>query len=276
MNSFKLLVVFILLLLGSFAQRFQRHLFDGTQNGYINGDTEMDTSDSLSSDGDNYEQYGKDVKFIRDGEEAELELENKELMFKFCSDGCMDQKVIVCYDAEDPFLKEGCSSNQCVFQAGVEKEGGASSLRKNLLWLMTTGNGIRFNDNNEKCATVVIKSPEATAEGFQPFPSCNPKKYDGKVIKLRVSGVKPGCPFYVLNAKKWVPPPPTTSATQNSTELSQTTKPSEANTTLWIGIGVGIFILLIVVIGFGRGVDSGVDSGVGVGIGVMHRKDQRK
>uniref|UniRef100_A0AC35FFJ3 Uncharacterized protein n=1 Tax=Panagrolaimus sp. PS1159 TaxID=55785 RepID=A0AC35FFJ3_9BILA len=118
---------------------------------------------------------------------------------------------------------------------------------------MTTGNGIRFDDKDEKCATVLMESPEATAKGFQPFPSCDPKKYDGKVIKLSVSGVTYGCPLYVLNAKKWTPPPPTTT-TQNSSDLSETnqttSKSSEANTTLWIGIGVGIFILLIVVIGF--------------------------
>uniref|UniRef100_A0AC35FD85 Uncharacterized protein n=1 Tax=Panagrolaimus sp. PS1159 TaxID=55785 RepID=A0AC35FD85_9BILA len=105
---------------------------------------------------------------------------------------------------------------------------------------MTTGNGIRFDDKDEKCATVLMESPEATAKGFQPFPSCDPKKYDGKVIKLSVSGVTYGCPLYVLNAKKWIPPPTTT--TQNSSALSEidqtTSKSSEANTTLWIGIGL--------------------------------------
>uniref|UniRef100_A0A914QIZ0 Uncharacterized protein n=1 Tax=Panagrolaimus davidi TaxID=227884 RepID=A0A914QIZ0_9BILA len=87
MNSFKLLVVFILLLLGSFAQRFHRHIINATQNGYINGKTEMESLDALVSDEEIYEQYGDDIKFVSDGKEVELELET--LKFKFCSDGCM-------------------------------------------------------------------------------------------------------------------------------------------------------------------------------------------
>uniref|UniRef100_A0AC35GR54 Uncharacterized protein n=1 Tax=Panagrolaimus sp. PS1159 TaxID=55785 RepID=A0AC35GR54_9BILA len=93
MNSFKLLVVFILLFLGSFAQRFQRHLFDGTQNGFIIGNSEMDNLDALSSDGDNYVQNGNDIKFFGNEREGiELELQNNELMFGFCSDGCMGKQ----------------------------------------------------------------------------------------------------------------------------------------------------------------------------------------
>uniref|UniRef100_A0AC35GEK4 Uncharacterized protein n=1 Tax=Panagrolaimus sp. PS1159 TaxID=55785 RepID=A0AC35GEK4_9BILA len=132
----KLLVVFILLLFVSFAQRFQRHSINGTQNGYTNDNTEIDNLDALSSDGENAVQNGADVKFVGDSGKVGLEMVYNELKFKFCSDGCMDQKVIVCYDCEntDETLRGDCDLNQCGMIAGVEKDDkGMASQRKNLL-----------------------------------------------------------------------------------------------------------------------------------------------
>uniref|UniRef100_A0A914Z5V1 Uncharacterized protein n=1 Tax=Panagrolaimus superbus TaxID=310955 RepID=A0A914Z5V1_9BILA len=49
------------------------------------------------------------------------------LEFKFCSEGCRDQTVSVCYDAQniDSSLQTGCPSNQCMFKAGVSKSQGS-------------------------------------------------------------------------------------------------------------------------------------------------------
>uniref|UniRef100_A0A914Q636 Uncharacterized protein n=1 Tax=Panagrolaimus davidi TaxID=227884 RepID=A0A914Q636_9BILA len=248
MNSFKLLVVFIPLLFGSFAQRFQRHLINGTQNGLVNGTAEWDNLDSLASDGEIYEQNGGDVKFVRDGGNVELELEKKELKFEFCSDGCMDKEVIACYDSSkpNPNAKGDCDSNQCEFRAGVSETG-----EDPILWFKDKFHLKFFRKNNGICKMAIMKFPDAKPDGMRQFASCEPLKHDGNVIKLYVHQVPPGCPFFVLNAKKWTPP--STAATQNSSEttLITTAKSSEANITLWILIGVGIFILLIVVIGFG-------------------------
>uniref|UniRef100_A0A914PSG6 Uncharacterized protein n=1 Tax=Panagrolaimus davidi TaxID=227884 RepID=A0A914PSG6_9BILA len=194
MNSFKLLFVFILLLLGSFAQRFQRHLFNGTQNGMISENSKIDNLDALSSDEEIYVPDGDDVKFVRDGREVELELKYKELMFKFCSDGCMDQTVIACYDSTNSnSLSQGdCDPGQCEFKAGVLKD-----LGKNLIWFKSDKNLQSGYEN--KCETAIMAFPETKTAGFRPFPSCEPLKHDGNVVKLYVRQVPPGCPFYVVS-----------------------------------------------------------------------------
>uniref|UniRef100_A0AC35FGP3 Uncharacterized protein n=1 Tax=Panagrolaimus sp. PS1159 TaxID=55785 RepID=A0AC35FGP3_9BILA len=119
MNSFKLLVVSILLLLGSFAQRFERHSINATQNGYTNGNTEMDNLDALSSDEEMYVQDGENVKFVGDSGKVGLEMVYNQLKFHFRSDGCMGKTVIVCYDCEntDETLRGDCDLNQCDFRA---------------------------------------------------------------------------------------------------------------------------------------------------------------
>uniref|UniRef100_A0A914QJK5 Uncharacterized protein n=1 Tax=Panagrolaimus davidi TaxID=227884 RepID=A0A914QJK5_9BILA len=216
----------------------------------------MDKLDNLASDGENYVQEGDNIKFVRPGGEVELEMKYENLEFKFCSAGCMGKHVVVCYDCEtsDEILQGDCDSNQCEFQAGVSKDTvGSRFWRKNYLWFITSGRNKVFEENDKICESIVMKTPEAKVS-FQTAPiiSRDPKKYDGKVIKLGVSEVKYGCPLYVLNAKKWVP----TTTNQNTTEFSQTTKstaePSEANTTIWIVIGVVLFIIFAVfVIGLG-------------------------
>uniref|UniRef100_A0A914PJ63 Uncharacterized protein n=1 Tax=Panagrolaimus davidi TaxID=227884 RepID=A0A914PJ63_9BILA len=206
----------------------------------------MDNLDTLSSDGENA------VKFVRNGEEAELELENKELMFKFCSIGCMGKEVVACFDSKgsDSLRRGGCNPGQCEFRAGVSKVGGSS-----FLWFTSGKFMTEITDPNGICATATMAFPYALVSSTltDKFPSCEPLKHDGNVVKLYVHQAPPGCPFYVENAKKWTPP--STTPAQNSSDLSETnqttSKSSEASTTLWIGIGVGIFIFLIVVIGFG-------------------------
>uniref|UniRef100_A0A914QYB8 Uncharacterized protein n=1 Tax=Panagrolaimus davidi TaxID=227884 RepID=A0A914QYB8_9BILA len=249
MNSFKLLVVFTLLFFGIFAQRFQRHLINVTQNGYINGNTEINNLDSLASDEDNYEQYGDDVKLVKGGGKAELVLKYKTLKLKLCSDGCMGKTVIACYDSTNPNsnAKGDCGLNQCEFKAGVSE----GDDKMSFLWFYDKFYNKCFPKDGHICATTTTKVPDATSDGIRLFPSCEPLKHDENV-KMYVNQVPSGCPFYVENAKIWPPPPPTTT-TQISPSLSKETisKSSEANTTLWIGISVEIFILLIVVIGFG-------------------------
>uniref|UniRef100_A0AC35GPK3 Uncharacterized protein n=1 Tax=Panagrolaimus sp. PS1159 TaxID=55785 RepID=A0AC35GPK3_9BILA len=212
----------------------------------------MDNLDTLSSDGENAVQNGDNVKFVGNVREGtELELENKELMFKFCSDGCMDKVVIACFESTDSndILQGDCAPGQCMFKAGVSKD---RTYGTKHLWFMSDRFSTKIVDLNGKCATATMAFPDASSTFTDDFLSCEPLKHDGNVVKLYVKHV--GCPFYVLNAKKWIPPT-TTTATQNSSSLSEanqtTSKSSEANTSLWIGIGVGIFILLIVIIGFG-------------------------
>uniref|UniRef100_A0AC35FCR8 Uncharacterized protein n=1 Tax=Panagrolaimus sp. PS1159 TaxID=55785 RepID=A0AC35FCR8_9BILA len=83
----------------------------------------MNNLDALSSDGQNYEQDDKDIKFFENVREEgiELELENKKLAFKLCSDGCMDKEVIACYDSTNPnrLARGGCGPGQCKVKAGV-------------------------------------------------------------------------------------------------------------------------------------------------------------
>uniref|UniRef100_A0A914QL23 Uncharacterized protein n=1 Tax=Panagrolaimus davidi TaxID=227884 RepID=A0A914QL23_9BILA len=168
----------------------------------------------------------------------------------------MGEKVVVCYDCENTneALQGNCDSNQCGMIAGVKKDEGMASGRQNFLWFISTGFSRPFGENDEICESIVMKSPEAEVT-FQttPIKSCDPKKYDGKVIKLSVNGVKPGCPLFILNAKKWTPPLTTSPSTQNSSETTQitTAKSSNSDTTLWIGIGGGIFVLLIIFIVLG-------------------------
>uniref|UniRef100_A0A914NYW4 Uncharacterized protein n=1 Tax=Panagrolaimus davidi TaxID=227884 RepID=A0A914NYW4_9BILA len=210
----------------------------------------MESLDNLASDGKNYEQNGGDVKFVgKEREGIELELENKQLAFKFCYDGCMKKTVRACYDSKNPNLdaKGECGPGQCEFKAGISEDAG-----KPFLWFKKELYNKGFGANG-MCTTAIMKNPEATPDGFLPFSSCEPLKHDGNVVKLYVNHVEPGCPLYVLNAKKWTPPSTTTTQNSSGTTVPDqtTSKSSEANTTLWIGIGIGIFILLIVLIGFG-------------------------
>uniref|UniRef100_A0AC35G183 Uncharacterized protein n=1 Tax=Panagrolaimus sp. PS1159 TaxID=55785 RepID=A0AC35G183_9BILA len=213
----------------------------------------MDNLDALSSDGDNYEQYGNGLKFVgneREGIELELE-KKKKLMFKFCSYGCMKKTVVACFDSANPNLlaRGDCGPGQCEFKAGVSEKDGQM-----LLWFKDDTYNKRSDTDSHICATATMAFPVSFVTLTDKFLSCEPLKHDGNVVKLYVKHVEPGCPFYVENAKKWTPPPPATTAQNSSgtTVPNQTTfRSSEANTALWIGIGVGIFIFLIVIIGFG-------------------------
>uniref|UniRef100_A0A914R6T4 Uncharacterized protein n=1 Tax=Panagrolaimus davidi TaxID=227884 RepID=A0A914R6T4_9BILA len=206
----------------------------------------MNNLDALLSDGEN------SVKFVRNGEEAELELENKKLMFEICSNGCLGKKVVACFDSadSDSLNRGGCSPGQCEFKAGVSEVAGT-----NFLWFTSGDFMTQITDPNGICATAIMEFPYASVSVTltDELPSCEPLKHDGNVVKLYIIQAPPGCPLYVLNAKKWSPQPSTT-ATQNTTEILETkettSESSESNTTLWILIGVGIFIFLIV-IGFG-------------------------
>uniref|UniRef100_A0A914PZH8 Uncharacterized protein n=1 Tax=Panagrolaimus davidi TaxID=227884 RepID=A0A914PZH8_9BILA len=132
MNIFKLLLIFAILLFGSFAQRFLRH---------STNDVLIDVKDSddnlLSSDGMNAQQVRGDVKLTGYIEEIELELD--ELKFEYCSKRdhqnvqvCMDQTVFACYDAENPDVdsQDGCGPNQCKFKAGISQGGAQNALCK--------------------------------------------------------------------------------------------------------------------------------------------------
>uniref|UniRef100_A0A914R1Y5 Uncharacterized protein n=1 Tax=Panagrolaimus davidi TaxID=227884 RepID=A0A914R1Y5_9BILA len=94
MNFFKLLLIFALVLFGSFGQRFLRHSIN---DALIDG---KDSDDNLlSSDGSNAQQVGDDVQFTGFIKEIQLQLMGNELMFEYCSKRdrqnnrlCVDQK----------------------------------------------------------------------------------------------------------------------------------------------------------------------------------------
>uniref|UniRef100_A0AC35EWV7 Uncharacterized protein n=1 Tax=Panagrolaimus sp. PS1159 TaxID=55785 RepID=A0AC35EWV7_9BILA len=131
----------------------------------------MNNLDALSSDGQNYEQDDNDIKFVENVREGiELELENKQLMFKLCSDGCM---------------------------AGVSEKDG-----KMLLQFKDDTYNKRFDTDSYICATATMAFPDAALTLTDKFPSCEPLKHDGNVVKLYVNHVEPGCPFYVKKAPK--------------------------------------------------------------------------
>uniref|UniRef100_A0AC35FE44 Uncharacterized protein n=1 Tax=Panagrolaimus sp. PS1159 TaxID=55785 RepID=A0AC35FE44_9BILA len=86
MNFFKLLLIFSLVLFGSFGQRFLRHsnndddLFDGKDS----------DGNLLSSDGSNAQQEFGDVRLTGYVEEIELEL--SQLKFEYCSERIAQNK----------------------------------------------------------------------------------------------------------------------------------------------------------------------------------------
>uniref|UniRef100_A0A914P8G2 Uncharacterized protein n=1 Tax=Panagrolaimus davidi TaxID=227884 RepID=A0A914P8G2_9BILA len=143
MNFFKLLLIFALVLFGSFSQRFLRHSINDVA--LIDG---KDSDNLLSSVGSNAQEIDGDVKLTGYIEEIELELKLNELKFEYCSkrifqnkQRCMDQKVYVCYDAENPDadFRGDCGLNQCRFEAGI-----TSGMGKNFLWFMMPGYGKHF------------------------------------------------------------------------------------------------------------------------------------
>uniref|UniRef100_A0AC35F6H7 Uncharacterized protein n=1 Tax=Panagrolaimus sp. PS1159 TaxID=55785 RepID=A0AC35F6H7_9BILA len=156
----------------------------------------MNNLDAISSDEKIYEQYGNYIKFVRDGEEVDLELEYKTLSFKFCPDGCMKKTVVACFDSANPnrLARGGCGPGQCEFKAGVSEKDG-----KMLLWFRDDTYNKRFETDSHICATATMAFPDASVTLTDKFPSCEPLKHDGNVVKLYVNHVEPGCPFYVVS-----------------------------------------------------------------------------
>uniref|UniRef100_A0A914PWK5 Uncharacterized protein n=1 Tax=Panagrolaimus davidi TaxID=227884 RepID=A0A914PWK5_9BILA len=246
MNFFKLLLVFTLVLFGTFAQRFLRHSINDVA--LIDG---KDSDDNLlSSDGLNAQQFDGDVKLTGYAKEIELELD--ELKFEFCSKRnlhyiqvCMRQKVSVCYDAETPplALQGDCGPNQCRFEAGILGGDG-----ENLLWLMMYGYATTFSYFEDICATAIIQSPKAEVTSVPPFPSCEPSIINGK-IKLSVKIATTECFLTVKNAKIWTPKSPLP-ATQSPADKGAKKETSNA-AIIGIIVGVILFILLIGIIAAG-------------------------
>uniref|UniRef100_A0AC35F4V8 Uncharacterized protein n=1 Tax=Panagrolaimus sp. PS1159 TaxID=55785 RepID=A0AC35F4V8_9BILA len=253
MNFFKLLLIFALLLFGSFGQRFLRH---------SNNDDALFGKDSddnlLSSDGSIAQEVRGDVRLTGYAEEIELELD--ELKFEYCSQRirqnkqrCMDQTVFACYDAknpsEDTSSQYKCRPNQCSFEAGISKA--SSGLQTPFVWFMdsTTSTAKILNENEDICPTAIMRSPTAAVTLLQQsFSSCEPLITNGK-IKLSVKIATTECFLTVKNAKIWSPTTtrhPTTPSTLTSAEGS---KEETSNSTLiWAIVGGIIFILLIAVI----------------------------
>uniref|UniRef100_A0AC34FD81 Uncharacterized protein n=1 Tax=Panagrolaimus sp. ES5 TaxID=591445 RepID=A0AC34FD81_9BILA len=248
MNFLKLLFLIAFLFFGIFAQqRFQRHFINEDT---VNGSTEElnyasdDIRDKLVSDELPGIQENNDVKLVGYGKIREIPIElnnNDELEFEFCSDGCFNNKVVVCYDCEsnDISLKGECASNQCVFQAGVSKVDVT-----NIMWIIKTTISTDVTSEN-KCERAVMKSPEAITSFVTPAPigSCKPLKRDGNVVNIFVKNVPSGCRLKVKNAKIWYPPTP--SPTTQPSEIAKTEDSSKAETTIWIILGVLLFFLVI-------------------------------
>uniref|UniRef100_A0A914P6D4 Uncharacterized protein n=1 Tax=Panagrolaimus davidi TaxID=227884 RepID=A0A914P6D4_9BILA len=261
MNFFKLLLIFALLLFGSFAQRFLRHS--------INDDALIDVKDShdtllssdvtnaqqvgglLSSVGINAQQFGLDVKLTGFVEEIELEL--NELKFEYCSKRirqneqvCMGQRVYVCYDAESPdiSLQGECRPNQCRFEAGISTgEGG------NVLWFMKPELSTDIPMGKDICESAKMKSP--LAEASRTFTSCKPLITNGK-IKLSVKIATTKCFLTIKNAKIWTPTTTLAPAIPSlASQATVNTKEEASNATLiWAIVGGILFILLIGIIAF--------------------------
>uniref|UniRef100_A0AC35GCK4 Uncharacterized protein n=1 Tax=Panagrolaimus sp. PS1159 TaxID=55785 RepID=A0AC35GCK4_9BILA len=209
MNFFKLLLIFALILFGSFGQRFLRHL--------NNDDALFDGKDSddylLSSDGSNAQEVRGDVKLTGFIEEIELEL--SQLKFEFCSERiaqnkqrCMDKTVFACYNAKNPSdtsSQVGCRPNQCRFEAGISKS--SSFLPTAFVWFMdsATSTAKILNENEDICPTAIMRSPTAAVTLLQQsFSSCEPLITNGK-IKLSVKIATTECFLTVKNAKIWSP-----------------------------------------------------------------------
>uniref|UniRef100_A0AC35F5T3 Uncharacterized protein n=1 Tax=Panagrolaimus sp. PS1159 TaxID=55785 RepID=A0AC35F5T3_9BILA len=201
MNFFKLLLIFALLLFGSFGQRF---LHSNNDDALFDG---KDSDDNyLSSDGSNAQEIRGDVRLTGYAEEIELELD--ELKFEYCSQRirqnkqrCMDQSVYVCYDAENPdiSLQGECRPNQCRFEAGI-----SAGVGNNLLWFMISGYATPFEYDQDVCATATMMSPVAAVSFQTSFGSCKPLITNGK-IKMFVKKATPDCFLTVKNAKIWSP-----------------------------------------------------------------------
>uniref|UniRef100_A0A914QTJ5 Uncharacterized protein n=1 Tax=Panagrolaimus davidi TaxID=227884 RepID=A0A914QTJ5_9BILA len=143
----------------------------------------MEYLDALSSDGENFEQYGDDIKFVGNEREGiELELKYKELKFRFCSDGCMDKVVVACYDSTNPNsnAKGECGPGQCEFKAGISE----GDDKKPFLWFYDKFHNKFFPKNGDVCQSATMEFPETKTTGIPPFPSCEPLKHDGNVFAL--------------------------------------------------------------------------------------------
>uniref|UniRef100_A0A914PHK7 Uncharacterized protein n=1 Tax=Panagrolaimus davidi TaxID=227884 RepID=A0A914PHK7_9BILA len=251
MNFFKLLLIFTLVLFGTFGQRFLRHS--------INDDALFEEKDSdklLSSDGINAQQVGDDVQFTGYIKEIELELKYNELMFEYCSkripqnrQRCMGQRVYVCYDAESPdiSLQGECRPNQCRFEAGISPGVGKNFF---FMWFMMPLLTTDIPVDKDICESAKMKSPEA--EASRTFSSCKPLITNGK-IKLSVREATPKCFMTVKNAKIWTPTTTQSPTTQASpASEAKGTKDEASNATLiWAIVGVILFILLIGIVAAG-------------------------
>uniref|UniRef100_A0A914Q0N1 Uncharacterized protein n=1 Tax=Panagrolaimus davidi TaxID=227884 RepID=A0A914Q0N1_9BILA len=253
MNFFKLLLIFTLVLFGTFAQRFLRHSINDVA--LIDG---KDSDDNLlSSVGSNAQQVRDDVKLIGYIEKIELELKYHQLKFEFCSkrisqdrQRCMDKTVFACYDAKNPsdiFLQDGCESNQCKFEAGVSEVYGSQQR----VWFMDHRLSTPIVDNDDICPTAIMQSPEADVTLIGPFKSCDPSIINGK-IKLYAIKATPDCFLTVKNAKIWTPTTTQSPTTQASpASEAKGTKDEASNATLiWAIVGVILFILLSGIISF--------------------------
>uniref|UniRef100_A0A914YLN3 Uncharacterized protein n=1 Tax=Panagrolaimus superbus TaxID=310955 RepID=A0A914YLN3_9BILA len=113
------------LFFGILAQRFQRHVnntkltVNGTLIDRLNNSF-PDIPNELAADQLPGVQEGDDVRLIRPGG-IEIELKYGELKFEFCSDGCLEKIVVVCFDCEncDLEVQGECGPNRCEFKAGV-------------------------------------------------------------------------------------------------------------------------------------------------------------
>uniref|UniRef100_A0A914PRK9 Uncharacterized protein n=1 Tax=Panagrolaimus davidi TaxID=227884 RepID=A0A914PRK9_9BILA len=253
MNFFKLLLIFALLLFGTFGQRFLRH----SNNNVALIDGKDPDDNLLSFDGSIAQQVDNDVKLTGYIEEIELELKGNELMFEFCSERiaqnrqrCMDKTVYVCYDAETPSvaLRGHCRPNQCSFEAGISKP--SFGLQTPIMWFMDFTSTAPLDENEDICPTAIMQSPTADVTVLAaPPPSCEPLIIKGK-IKLYAIKATPKCFLTVKNAKIWTlttTHSPTTQASPAS-EAKGTKEESSNATLIWTIVGVILFFLLILII----------------------------
>uniref|UniRef100_A0AC35EY63 Uncharacterized protein n=1 Tax=Panagrolaimus sp. PS1159 TaxID=55785 RepID=A0AC35EY63_9BILA len=140
----------------------------------------------------------------------------------------MNQRVFVCYDAENPFdisSQYGCGPNQCRFEAGISRGD-----RENRLWFMKPEYSTRLDNDGYICSTAIMQSPTAkvTPITIRP-PSCRPLITNGGRIKLSVKAASTECFLTVKNAKIWIPTTTLAPTTRRPADPSPATQSSPAD-----------------------------------------------
>uniref|UniRef100_A0AC35GF11 Uncharacterized protein n=1 Tax=Panagrolaimus sp. PS1159 TaxID=55785 RepID=A0AC35GF11_9BILA len=174
-----------------------------------------DQFDGLLSDRKLGKEVGSDVELFGYGR-INLTLNNRELVFKVCSNCAAESRV--CFETTETGIqtKLKCSevSSYCTFKVKNDNDR-----------IFFGDVPVLVRDFGGSCLYPKIHTGYVTAVGTSNFKSCQPNIVD-KMIKLYVS-IDSSCPITVINAKIHAPPTTTTSPTKVP---SPTQSPDSAET----------------------------------------------